>query len=249
MLKINDIYVNYGQSEALRGISLEVQQGEMVAILGANGAGKTTTINAVSGMVSVHKGNIEYMGQDITKMKVYDRVKAGIVQVPEGRKLFPFMSVEDNLIVGSYLPEARKKRKESLERCYELFPKLAERKSQLANSLSGGEQQMCAIARGLMSSPKLIIFDEPSLGLAPIIVQEIFHTIVSLKETGATILLIEQNVQRCLEIADYGYVMENGQITLEGNGQELLANEHLKKAYLGICIGSIIPVDYFAGRV
>ena len=234
MLKINDIYVNYGQSEALRGISLEVNQGEMVAILGANGAGKTTTINAISGMVPVHKGSVEYMGQDITKMKVYDRVKAGIVQVPEGRKLFPFMSVEDNLIVGSYLPEARKKRKENLELCYDLFPKLAERKSQLANSLSGGEQQMCAIARGLMQCPKILMLDEPSLGLAPIVVEAIFKSLVGLKEAGMTILLVEQNVMASLEVVDRAYVIEIGHNFTSGTSAELLADEKVREAYLGI---------------
>lgn len=234
MLKINNIYVNYGYSEALRGISLEVNQGEMIAILGANGAGKTTTINAVSGMVNVHKGSIEFMGKDITKMRVADRVKAGIVQVPEGRKLFPFMNVEENLLVGSYLPEARKKRKENLELCYSMFPKLAERKNQLANSMSGGEQQMCAIARGLMQNPKILMLDEPSLGLAPIIVEGIFKSLIELKKTGITILLVEQNVMASLEVVDRAYVIEMGQNVMSGASNALLADDKLRESYLGI---------------
>lgn len=234
MLKINDIYVNYGYSEALRGISLEVNEGELVAILGANGAGKTTTINAVSGMVNVHKGYVEYMGNDITKMRVADRVKAGIIQVPEGRKLFPFMSVEENLMVGSYLPDARKRRKENLELCYDMFPKLAERRTQMASSLSGGEQQMCAIARGLMQCPKILMLDEPSLGLAPIIVEGIFKSLLELKKTGMTILLVEQNVVASLEVVDRAYVIELGQNVMSGDSKSLLADDKLREAYLGI---------------
>lgn len=234
MLKINNIFVNYGHSEALRGISLEVNEGEMVALLGANGAGKTTTINAVSGMVHVHQGSIEYMGEDITNMKVYDRVKRGIVQVPEGRKLFPYMSVEENLLVGSYLPGPRAKRAESLERCYALFPKLAERREQLAVTLSGGEQQMCAIARGIMQDPKILMLDEPSLGLAPKIVDEIFTTLEGLRKEGLTVLLVEQNVMASLNIVDRAYVIEIGHNVMNGKSQELLADAKLREAYLGI---------------
>ena len=234
MLKVNNIHVNYGHFEALRGISLEVKEGEMVALLGANGAGKTTTINAVSGMVKTVQGSIEYMGEDITKTPIYDRVIKGIVQVPEGRKLFPFMSVEENLFVGSYLPAARKKRQESLEMCYDLFPRLAERRSQMANSLSGGEQQMCAIARGLMQCPKIMMLDEPSLGLAPIVVDAIFQSLLDLKKQGVTILLVEQNVMATLEIVDRAYVIEIGENVVNGTGKELLADSRVREAYLGI---------------
>lgn len=234
MLKINDIYVNYGYSEALRGVNIHVNEGEIVALLGNNGAGKTTTVNTISGITNLVSGNIEFMGEDITKLPAYDRVKRGIVQVPEGRKLFPYLSVYENLLIGSYLPELREKRKENLEMCFEIFPKLYERKNQLANSLSGGEQQMCAIARGLMQNPKILMLDEPSLGLAPVIVDGIFKTLKRINEQGTTIFLIEQNVQSSLEIADRAYIIEIGQDVMNGTAAELLANEELKKAYLGI---------------
>lgn len=234
MLKINDIHVNYGHSEALRGISLEVKDGEIVALLGNNGAGKTTTINTVSGLTQLVGGTVEFMGEDITHMPTYERVKRGIVQVPEGRKLFPQLSVYENLLIGSYLPEVRKKRKENLEFCYEIFPKLYERRNQLASSLSGGEQQMCAISRGLMQCPKILMLDEPSLGLAPVVVDGIFETLVKINKQGMTIFLVEQNVQSSLEIADRAYIIEIGENVMNGPAGELMANEDLKKAYLGI---------------
>ncbi len=234
MLKINDIHVNYGHSEALRGISLEVKDGEIVALLGNNGAGKTTTINTVSGLTQLVGGTVEFMGEDITHMPTYERVKRGIVQVPEGRKLFPQLSVYENLLIGSYLPEVRKKRKENLELCYEIFPKLYERRNQLASSLSGGEQQMCAISRGLMQCPKILMLDEPSLGLAPVVVDGIFETLVKINKQGMTIFLVEQNVQSSLEIADRAYIIEIGENVMNGPAGELMANEDLKKAYLGI---------------
>lgn len=234
MLKINDIHVNYGHSEALRGISLEVKDGEIVALLGNNGAGKTTTINTVSGLTQLVGGTVEFMGEDITHMPTYERVKRGIVQVPEGRKLFPQLSVYENLLIGSYLPEVRKKRKENLELCYEIFPKLYERRNQLASSLSGGEQQMCAIGRGLMQCPKILMLDEPSLGLAPVVVDGIFETLVKINKQGMTIFLVEQNVQSSLEIADRAYIIEIGENVMNGPAGELMANEDLKKAYLGI---------------
>jgi len=234
MLKVNDIYVNYGRSEALRGVSLEVKEGEIVALLGNNGAGKTTTINTVSGVTNLHQGTIEFLGEDISHMPAHERVKRGIVQVPEGRKLFPYLSVLDNLLVGSYLPEARKHRKEQLEMCYTMFPKLYERRNQMAHSLSGGEQQMCAIARGLMQCPKILMLDEPSLGLAPIIVNGIFESLVEINKSGMTILLVEQNVMSSLEIADRAYVIEIGQNVMSGTSAELLADEQLRNAYLGI---------------
>jgi branched-chain amino acid transport system ATP-binding protein len=234
MLKINDIHVNYGYSEALRGVSLEVKDKEIVALLGNNGAGKTTTINTVSGMTNLVSGSIEFEGKDISKMPTYDRVKKGIVQVPEGRKLFPYLSVYDNMLIGSYLPELRAKRQENLDFCFNMFPKLYERKSQLANSLSGGEQQMCAIARALMQCPKILMLDEPSLGLAPVVVDSIFETLVNINKQGMTIFLVEQNVQSSLEIANRAYIIEIGQNVISGESSELLANEELKKAYLGI---------------
>ena len=235
MLKIDNIHVNYGSFQALNGVSLDVIDGEIIALLGSNGAGKTTTINTISGITDLKSGDIFYNGKSIKDIPAHERVTMGIVQVPEGRKLFPSLTVEENLIIGSYVPEAKKKREETLRNCYKLFPRLAERKRQLAGSLSGGEQQMCAIARAMMSQPKILMLDEPSLGLAPVIVEMIFETIVKInKEQGITILLVEQNVLAALQIANRGYVIETGQNVLEGSGESLLNNEDLKKAYLGI---------------
>lgn len=234
MLKITDIHVKYGEFHALRGIHLDIKQGEIVSLLGSNGAGKSTTINAVSGMVNVTQGDILFEGKNINAIPPYERVDMGIIQVPEGRKLFPFMSVMDNLLIGSYPKHAREKRAENLQLCLELFPKLEERKNQQAGSLSGGEQQMCAIGRALMSCPKLLMLDEPSLGLAPKVVDDIFKTILRIQKMGVTILLVEQNALAALEIANRGFAIETGENSLEGNAQELLDNEDLKKAYLGI---------------
>ena len=235
MLKIDNIHVNYGSFQALNGVSLDVIDGEIIALLGSNGAGKTTTINTISGITDLKSGDIFYNGKSIKDIPAHERVTMGIVQVPEGRKLFPSLTVEENLIIGSYVPEAKKKREETLRNCYKLFPRLAERKRQLAGSLSGGEQQMCAIARAMMSQPKILMLDEPSLGLAPVIVEMVFETIVKInKEQGITILLVEQNVLAALQIANRGYVIETGQNVLEGSGESLLNNEDLKKAYLGI---------------
>lgn len=234
MLKIENLHVNYGNFEALRGITIEINEGEIVALLGGNGAGKTTTINTISGLTEMKSGSISFMDERIDNLQAFERVKKGIVQVPEGRKLFPFMTVMDNLLVGSYLPEARKKRKETLDTCFELFPKLYERKSQLAGSMSGGEQQMCAISRALMSSPKLLMLDEPSLGLAPVFVDRIFDVLVKINKMGMSLLIVEQNVLATLDIASRGYVIETGTNVLEGNSEDLIQNEELKKAYLGI---------------
>jgi len=234
MLDINDIHVYYGQFQALAGISLNVKEGEIVAILGSNGAGKTTTMNAVSGMNPLTSGTIRFCGEDISNWPVHKRVQAGIVQVPEGRKLFPYMTVTDNLLLGSYLPDARKVRARNLERCYDLFPKLAERGKQLAGSLSGGEQQMVAIARGLMQNPKLLMFDEPSLGLAPVVIDGILDTIQTINKEGITILLVEQNVMAALEIAHRGYVIETGHNVVAGSASELSANEEIRRAYMGV---------------
>lgn len=234
MLKIENIVVNYGNFEALHGISLEIKQGEIVALLGGNGAGKTTTINTVSGMTHLVSGDILYNGESIAKIAAHERVAMGIVQVPEGRKLFPSMTVYENLLIGSYLPESRKKRAENLEMCFNIFPKLAERRQQLAGSLSGGEQQMCAISRALMASPKLLMLDEPSLGLAPLVVDMIFDTIIKIREMGVTVLVVEQNVLATLDVADRGYVIEVGNNVFSGPSQELMDNEDMRKAYLGI---------------
>lgn len=234
MLKIENIVVTYGNFEALHGISLEIKQGEIVALLGGNGAGKTTTINTISGTTHLASGDILYNGSSIAKIPAHERVAMGIVQVPEGRKLFPSMTVYDNLLIGSYLPESRKKRAENLEMCFSIFPKLAERRQQLAGSLSGGEQQMCAISRALMASPKLLMLDEPSLGLAPLVVDMIFDTIIKIRKMGVTVLVVEQNVLATLDIADRGYVIEVGNNVFNGFSQELMDNEDMRKAYLGI---------------
>ena len=234
MLKVDNLVVNYGNFEALRSVSLEVGVGEIVALLGANGAGKSTTINTISGLTEMRSGELSFNGQDLVALPAYERVKLGIIQVPEGRKLFPVMTVLDNLLVGSFSEEARTHRAETLEMVYGLFPKLAERKDQLAGTLSGGEQQMCAVARGLMAKPKVLMLDEPSLGLAPIMVETIFEAIVKINKLGTSILLVEQNVLYALEIANRGYVIETGETVLQGSSQELSSNEELRKAYLGL---------------
>ena len=234
MIKIDNIFVNYGNFEALHGISLSVEEGKIVALVGGNGAGKTTTINTISGLTTLRKGDILLDGQSIRDMPAHERVKKGVIQVPEGRKLFPYMSVYENLMMGSYLPENRVKRKENLDMCFEIFPKMAERKDQMAGTMSGGEQQMCAICRALMSQPRLLMLDEPSLGLAPVIVDTVLDSIVRINQTGVTILLVEQNVLATLDIADYAYAIEIGQNALEGTGKEMLENEQIRSTYLGI---------------
>ena len=235
MLDIKNLHVNYGKFQALMGVDFHMNEGEIVALLGANGAGKTTTINAISGMRHVVQGDILFRGESIVRLPSYEIVKRGIIQVPEGRRLFPYMTVEENLIVGSTLEEPRRHRKENMEKCYELFPKLYERRRQFAGSLSGGEQQMCAIARAIMQCPKLLMLDEPSLGLAPVIVDDIFETIINLnKKEHMSILLVEQNLQASLEIADHAFVIETGHNVIHGTGEELIENEQIKKAYLGI---------------
>ncbi|MEK4180179.1 ABC transporter ATP-binding protein [Aeribacillus sp. FSL K6-1121] len=234
MLKLENINLSYGEVQVLWDVSLEVEEGTIVALLGANAAGKTSTINAISGLYKPSSGKIEFMGQDITKLEPNKIVELGVVQVPEGRKLFDYMTVQENLELGAYSKRARKHLKDNLKKVYELFPVLEERKHSLAGEMSGGQQQMCAIGRGLMSEPKLLIIDELSLGLAPILVQELMKNLVEIKEKGITILLVEQNVNLSLQIADYAFVLENGRIALEGTAEELLNNEYLKKAYLGI---------------
>lgn len=236
MLKIENLSVDYGNISALRGVSLEVKENQIVSLIGANGAGKTTTLMAVSGLAAKSGGVVSFAGEDITRERASRIVQRGICHVPEGRHIFPRMTVEENLVAGSFGDRAisRVKVREKVEEMYDLFPRLKERKSQLGGTLSGGEQQMLAIARGLMFDPRLVMFDEPSMGLAPIVVEEIFSLILKIKEMGKTILLIEQNASMALQIADWGYVLETGEITLQGAGRDLLADENVKKAYLGI---------------
>ncbi len=234
MLTVNDLAVAYGSFEALHGVTLDVQQGEIIVLLGSNGAGKTTTINTISGLLTPKSGRVLFKGQDITQLPAHKRVALGLVQVPEGRKLFPEMSVYENLLVGSYIKASRAHRKASLDMCYELFPKVYERRNQLAGSLSGGERQMVAVARALMQRPELLMLDEPSLGLAPVVVQAVFESIVKINKMGMTILLVEQNVRASLMIAHRGYVIETGQNVVSGSANDLTDNEQLQKAYLGI---------------
>ena len=234
MLKVKGINVFYDEVQILRGVSFEVEKGMIVSLLGSNGAGKTTTVNAISGVLPCKSGFIEFMGKDITNLEPYLRVEMGLVQVPEGRKIFPSLTVVENLEMGSYLKKPKLKRKETMDLVMEMFPILSKRKKQFAGTLSGGEQQMLAIARGLMSLPKLLILDEPSLGLAPLIVEEIFKVIKKINSEGVTILLVEQNVAQSLSISDRSFILEEGRIALSGKGEELLQNAHIKKLYLGL---------------
>ncbi|MFC4766215.1 ABC transporter ATP-binding protein [Effusibacillus consociatus] len=234
MLKVNNLSVHYGGMQALSGASLQVFEGEIVSIVGSNGAGKSTLINSISGMRKLTSGSVEFQGQDITAVPAHERVGLGIAQVPEGRRLFPLMTVKENLLLGSTIPEAKKHRQETLDEIYELLPRLKERENQIAKTLSGGEQQMVAIGRALMSRPKLLMFDEPSLGLSPLLVKQLFQLIQQINKGGITIMLVEQNVRQTLQIVDRSYVLENGSISIEGNGTDLLNNEHVKKAFLGM---------------
>lgn len=234
MLAVNDIDVYYGDVRILNGVSLEVKEGEIVSLVGANGAGKTTLVKAVSGFLKPKKGSILFINQRVEMLNPDNIAELGLVQIPEGRRLFTSMSVRENLLMGSYLPEPRRNRKSSMEWVMKLFPILQERRSQTAGSLSGGEQQMLAIGRGLMSQPKLLILDEPSLGLAPLIVKQIFELVKEINRNGTTILLVEQNVSQSLKLSSRAYVLENGRITMSGTGEELLVNSHVKKAYLGL---------------
>ena len=224
----------YGRVTTLWDVSFTVAEGEIVTLIGSNGAGKTTTLRVLSGLLPVCTGSVQFDGHDLSRLRSDQIVGLGIVHVPEGRLLWPRLSVEENLILGAYLPKARAKRKENLERVFAQFPKLRERRNQLAGTLSGGERQICAIARGLMSVPRLLMLDEPSLGLSPRLVGEIFQTILGLRELGITVLLVEQNVHRALEIAQRGYVLELGRVANSGSGQQLLADPHVKAAYLGL---------------
>ena len=232
ILEINGLEVNYGAIVALKGVDLKVNRGEIVTLIGANGAGKSTTMNTAMGLVKSHGGKISYEGKDITNANTKDIVKQGMVLVPEGRQVFPEMSVRENLEMGGYLATP-KEREERFESVYEMFPKLKERRNQAAGTLSGGEQQMLAVGRALMAAPKLILMDEPSLGLAPFLVQEIFQLIVRIKESGTSVLLVEQNARMALKISDRAYVLETGKIVLTDTAQKLLESDMVRKAYLG----------------
>jgi branched-chain amino acid transport system ATP-binding protein len=234
LLRVTDIDVSYGQVQILRKVSFDIQEKEIVSLLGSNGAGKTTTVSAVSGILPVSFGQVVFMGEDITRVESYDRVEMGLVQVPEGRKLFPSLTVMENLEMGSYLKGPKALRQETMAFVFTLFPVLEKRKKQSGGTLSGGEQQMLAIGRGLMAKPKLLILDEPSLGLAPLVVDEIFGVIDKINKEGVMLLLVEQNVSQALSLSTRGFVLEQGRIALSGRGGDLLDNPHVKKVYLGL---------------
>jgi branched-chain amino acid transport system ATP-binding protein len=234
LLEVRELCVGYGQLRVLHGVSLMVPRGKIIAVVGANAAGKSTLVNTISGLIAPISGTVLLEGRDITRLPAHARVGIGLVQVPEGRKLFPDMTVEENLLVAAVTARAKPGRMESVERVFKLFPRLLERRGQIAATLSGGEQQMLAIGRGLMSRPEILILDEPSIGLAPLLVGEILKAVRELNAaTGLTILLIEQNIRQSLAMSDFGYVLENGRIALSDTGAALLANEHTKKAYIG----------------
>ncbi len=233
-LEVSNLNVYYGMVQVLWDVSFKVEEREMVTIIGSNGAGKTTTLLTISGVLKPKSGKIFFKNEEITNLPSHEISKRGISLVPEGRRLFPNLTVTENLLMGAYNQRAREQRFETLKEVFELFPRLEERKKQVARTLSGGEAQMLAIARSLMSKPSLLMLDEPSLGLAPVLVEEVFEAIKNLKERGTTILLVEQNVAKGLEIADRGYILENGKITLEGRGKDLLKSEKVRKAYLAI---------------
>ncbi|WP_461207069.1 ABC transporter ATP-binding protein [Clostridium sp. DL1XJH146] len=233
MLEIKNLQVNYGYIKAVKGIDIKVGEGKIISILGANGAGKTSTLKAISGIIKPSAGQIIFNGEDISNLSSDKIVSRGLIHCPEGRKIFPELTVEENLKVGAYIVRDKKIIKENFQKVYQYFPRLLERKKQMAGTLSGGEQQMLALGRGIMANPKLLILDEPSLGLAPIIVGEIFNIIKKIKSEGVTILLVEQNAFQALKISDYSYVLETGKIRLEGKSEEIRENEDIKKSYLG----------------
>ncbi len=232
ILEVKDLHVFYGVIQAIKGISFEVNEGEIIALIGANGAGKTTTLQTITGLIPAKSGSIIYEGQDITHTAGYKLVSMGITHVPEGRRVFSQLTVLQNLRLGAYTRKDKKEVEDTLEMIYERFPRLKERRNQLAGTLSGGEQQMLAMGRSLMSHPKIILMDEPSMGLSPIYVNEIFDIIQQINDDGTTVLLVEQNAKKALAIADRGYVLETGRIVLSGNAQDLMNNEEVKKAYL-----------------
>ena len=233
LLEVTDLQVFYGVIQALKGISFEVNQGEIVTLIGANGAGKTTTMHTVIGLIQPKNGTIVYNGKDITKMPSHKIVASGISQVPEGRRIFQELSVYDNLMLGAYLQKDQKKIKDDIENVFDQFPILGERRTQIAGTLSGGEQQMLAMSRALMAHPTLLMMDEPSMGLSPLLVSQVFDIIKDMNDKGITILLVEQNAEKALKIADRGYVLETGSITASGTGAELASSPEIRKAYLG----------------
>ena len=233
LLEVKDINVYYGVIQALKGISLEVNEGEIVALIGANGAGKSTTMQSIMGLIHPKSGEIYYNGERIDKMPTHQIVKMGMTEVPEGRHIFQELTVMENIMLGAYTVKDRDEKKKDLDKVFKLFPRLLERKNQVAGTLSGGEQQMLAISRALMSKPKLLLLDEPSMGLSPILVDEVFDIIKEIHNQGTTILLVEQNAEKALRIADKAYVLETGKITLSGTGKELRNNDLVIKAYLG----------------
>ena len=233
LLEVKDLKVAYGLIQAIKGVSFEVNEGEIVALIGANGAGKTTIMHAINGLIPKQTGSVTLAGQDITNIPAHRLVAMGMAQVPEGRRIFQELSVYENLMMGAYTVKDQQKFKAELEKIYDLFPRLAERRNQIAGTLSGGEQQMLAMSRALMINPKLLMLDEPSMGLAPILVDQIFDIIKQLHKQGTTILLVEQNASKALEIADRAYVLETGSITTTGTGAELASSDEVRKAYLG----------------
>jgi len=234
LLRLEGVDAFYGDLQALYGVSLELEQGRVFALVGANAAGKSTTLRVISGLLTPRQGRVVFDGQDLTRVPAHQRVDLGIVQVPEGRRLFPFMSVVENLLLGAHTPRARAARDETLRSVYTMFPVLEDRRAQLAGSLSGGEQQMCAIGRALMARPRVLMLDEPTLGLAPVLVSRIFETVRTINAGGMTVLLVEQNVRQALTLADRAAVLESGHLVLSGRGPELLGDERLKRAYLGL---------------
>lgn len=234
MLEVKDLQVYYGLIQAIKGVSFEVGQGEVIALIGANGAGKTTILHTITGLIQPKAGSVVFEGTDITKVPGHKIVSMGMAHVPEGRRVFANLSVYQNLKMGAYIRKDKKAINETLEMIYKHFPRLEERKNQLAGTLSGGEQQMLAMGRALMSSPKMILMDEPSMGLSPLLVKEVFSIIEYCHESGITILLVEQNAKMALGIADRAYVLETGNITMSGKAEEMLENENVKKAYLGV---------------
>ena len=233
LLEVKDLQVFYGVIQAIKGISFEVNQGEIVTLIGANGAGKTTTMQSIMGLIKPRDGSIVYDGKNITGMPTHKIVEMGMTQVPEGRRVFSELTVYENLLMGAYTEKDRSRIKEDIEEIYTIFPRLGERKSQVSGTLSGGEQQMLAMGRAIMSHPKLLMLDEPSMGLSPALVDQVFEIIKHFHKTGTTILLVEQNANKSLAISDRAYVLENGRITVTGTGSELMASEEIRKAYLG----------------
>ncbi len=233
MLTVKDLEVYYGVIQAIKGVSFEVNQGEVIALIGANGAGKTTILHTITGLLSPKKGSVIFEGKELTKMPAHKIVSLGMAHVPEGRRVFADLSVYENLRMGAYTRKDKGEIEETLEKVYDRFPRLKERRNQMAGTLSGGEQQMLAMGRALMSKPRIILMDEPSMGLSPIMVNEIFSIIQEVSDSGTTVLLVEQNAKKALAIADRGYVLETGNIVLEGKASDLLNDDSIKKAYLG----------------